>query len=342
LKPLSLSCMKNLNKNKTLILTRRDIHQLIDMRKAMAALQKAFSLFGRGRSQMPPKIYLHLDRFHGDFRAMPVYLEGLSTCAIKWVNVHAGNKSKHLPTVMAVIILSDPRTGFPLAVMDGTLITNLRTGAAGGIAAKYLARQEARTVGLVGCGEQAKTQLEALAALFKIKEVKVWGNKKSYVDEFLKRMKTSAYVLKPASSVKECVRDCDIVVTTTPVRKPLVKLEWLKAGVHINAIGADAKGKQELDAAILKKGKIIIDDWKQASHSGEINVPLSQKQITRADIHAELAQVILGKRTGRTNAREITVFDSTGLAIQDVALADQIYQEALKKKRGRWVNLVGV
>jgi len=112
--------------------------------------------------------------------------------------------------------------------------------------------------------------------------------------------------------------------------------------VHINAIGADAKGKQELQAAILKKGKVIIDDWNQASHSGEINVPLSRGEITRANIHGELAHIILGKKSGRTNSREITIFDSTGLAIQDVALADQIYQEALKKKKGRWVNLVGL
>jgi len=334
--------MKSLKNNKTLILTRRDIDKLIDMRKAMAALQKAFALYGRGGSQMPPKIYLHLDRFHGDFRAMPVYLEGLSSCAIKWVNVHADNKAKGLPTVMALIILSDPKTGIPLAVMDGTLITNLRTGATGGIAAKYLARRDSRIVGLVGCGEQAKTQLEALAAIFKLKEVKVWGNKKSFVDEFMKRMRKFAYPLKPAATVQDCVRDCDIVVTTTPSRKPLVQLKWLKPGVHINAIGADAKGKQELQAAILKKGKVIIDDWNQASHSGEINVPLSRGEITRANIHGELAHIILGKKSGRTNSREITIFDSTGLAIQDVALADQIYQEALKKKKGRWVNLVGL
>src|SRR5262245_34086226 len=139
--------MKNRIKNKTLILTRREIEKLIDMSRSMAVLEKAFALYGRGHSQMPPKIYLHLDQFRGDFRAMPVYLEGLRSCAIKWVNVHADNKSKGLPTVMTAIILSDPRTDFPLAVMDGTLITNLRTGAAGGIAAKYLARKDSSVLG---------------------------------------------------------------------------------------------------------------------------------------------------------------------------------------------------
>ncbi|HLF18405.1 MAG TPA: alanine dehydrogenase [Candidatus Omnitrophota bacterium] len=329
-----------MKRRKTLILTRKDIEKLVDMKSAVRCVEEAFRLYGQGKAQMPAKIYLHLDKYNGDFRAMPAYLEGIEASALKWVNVHPDNTSKGLPTVMAVMILSDPRTGFPLAIMDATYITNLRTGAAGAVAAKYLARKDSAVIGLVGCGEQAKTQLLALAQFFRIKEVKVWGNKREDIDRFLKTMKTSRYRMKGVPSVEACVRDCDIVVTTTPSRKPLVQLRWLKKGVHINAIGADAKGKEELEPAILKKAKVVIDDWQQASHSGEINVPFSRKIISRRDIYAEIAQIALGRKKGRASKEEITVFDSTGLAIQDVAMAHLIFRLACKKRVGRSIDLL--
>ncbi len=324
----------------TLILSRKTIEHIIDISEAVKAVESAFREYGLGRVQMPAKIYLHLDKYEGDFRAMPAYIEKLDKCVLKWVNVHPKNKKFGLPAVMAVIILSDPKTALPLCIMDGTYATNLRTGAAGGVAAKYLARKNSKIVGLVGCGAQAKTQLQALRGLFKIKEVKVWGHKASYVEEFLKDMKKTNLKLTVARDVKECVKNCDIIVTTTPSRKPIVKAKWLKKGVHINAIGADAKGKQELEPAVLKKAKVVVDAWEQASHSGEINVPVRKKLITRKDIHADIGQIIAGKKKGRTGEDEITVFDSTGLAIQDVAVADLIYRTAAKKKIGKKIKII--
>lgn len=271
---------------------------------------------------------------------MPAYIKRLDRCALKWVNVHPCNKAWGLPAVMAVIILSDPKNGLPLCIMDGTYATNLRTGAAGGVAAKYLARKNSQVVGMVGCGAQAKTQLQALHALFNIKEVKVWGHKNLYVKEFMKDIRICN--LKPASveDIKDCVMDSDIIITTTPCRRPLVKLKWLKKGTHINAIGADARGKQELEAAILKKAKVVIDAWEQASHSGEINVPLKKRLISKKDIYADIGEIVAGKKKGRTTRDEMTVFDSTGLAIQDVAISNLIYETALKKKIGKWVTLI--
>jgi len=180
----------------------------------------------------------------------------------------------------------------------------------------------------------------ALAQFFKIKEVQVWGNSRQDIGRFLKSMRTSRYRMSGVSSVEACVRDCDIVVTTTPSCKPLVKLKWLKKGVHINAIGADAKGKEELEPGILKNAKVVIDDWEQASHSGEINVPLSKNIISRRNIYAEIAQIVLGRKKGRTSKEELTVFDSTGLAIQDAAMAQLIFRSARRKKAGRWVDFL--
>ena len=329
-----------MKKKQTLILSRKIIEKLINMKNAMCSVEEAFRAHASLKGIMPSKVYLNLPKQQGDFRAMPAYLEGINRAVVKWVNVHPNNKRIGLPTVMAVMILSDPANGFPLCIMDGTYATNLRTGAAGGIAAKYLANKKSSVVALVGCGEQALTQLLALNENFKIKEVRVWGYQKPLLDQFLRRTRHLHFSMKGYLDVKSCVSSADIIVTTTPSRKPLVQYEWLKAGVHINAIGADAKGKQELDIKILKKSKVVIDDWDQSSHSGEINVAVSKGQITRKDIYGLLGDIIIHKKQGRIHPKEITVFDSTGLGIQDVAVAHLIYETAVKRHVGKWMNLV--
>jgi alanine dehydrogenase len=323
---------------KTLILNKQEIEKLIDMHRVLRIVEDAFQAQAQGKIQMPAKIYLHLDKYDGDFRAMPAYIEGMEACGIKWVNVHPKNRRFGLPAVMAIIILSDPKTGFPLAIMDGTYITNLRTGASGGIAAKYLARHDSAVVGLVGCGAQARTQLLALKELFRIKFVYVWGNKLEYARKFLKDTGVFKLNMQIKDKISDCVRNADIVVTTTPVRKPIVKSEWIRYGTHINAIGADAKGKEELEPKLLKRAKIVVDDWQQTCHSGEINVPLSQGIITKKDIYATLGEVLTGKKKGRKTAKEITIFDSTGLAICDVAVANYVYKEATKKRLGKFIR----
>lgn len=330
----------SMERNRTLLLRRKDVRKIVSIKEAVSAIERVFKSFGRGRVQMPPKLYIHLHKHKGDFRAMPAYVEDMDSCAIKWVNVHPNNSRFGMPAVMAVNILSDPRNGFPLCIMDGTYATNLRTGAAGGVAAKYLARKNSEIVGMVGCGAQARTQLQALNEVFNIKEVRVWGHKAHYIKRFIRDMKRLGLSLKAAESIEECLRGCDIVVTTTPSRRPVVRLKWLKKGVHINAIGADAIGKEELEPAILKKAKIVVDAWEQASHSGEINVPLRKKLLSRKDIYANIGQIAAGKKRGRTSNSEITVFDSTGLAIQDVVIANLIYKAAIKKKVGEWIKLI--
>lgn len=329
-----------MKKHKTLILEKKDVARSVNMKAAIKAVEDVFREYGMKRTQMPAKIYLDLPKYNGDFRAMPAYVERLDKCVLKWVNVHPGNKRFGLDTVMAVIILSDPRNGLPLCIMEGSYATALRTGAAGGVAAKYLARKDSRIIGMVGCGRQARSQLQAIGELFDIREVRVWGHEPSCIKEFIGEMKRPKVKFTKAASIAECVRPCDIIVTTTPSRKPIIKLEWLKKGAHINAVGADAEGKEELDPAILKNAKVVVDSWEQASHSGEINVPLSDGIISKSDIYADIGEIVAGKKKGRTTGSELTVFDSTGLAIQDAAIADSIYKRALKNRLGRWVELV--
>jgi len=325
---------------KTLILEASDIRKIIGIKEAIKGVEFAFRRLGEARAQMPPKIYLHLDKYKGDFRAMPAYIDDLRACGIKWVNVHPGNKKKGLPTVMAVIILSDSASGFPLSVMDGTYITALRTGAAGGVAAKYLAGKNSRKIALVGCGVQAKAQLLALTELFNLEQVNVWGSTLKQARRFIREMRgLRGLRFFALDTVKDCVSDSDIIVTATPSRRPLVKSEWIKNGAHINAIGADAKGKQELDYHLLKRAKIVVDSWEQAAHSGEINVPLSKGQLSKKDIYGDIGEVVTGKKR-REKEEEVTVFDSTGLAIQDIALANLVYKKAIRLGKGKFVNLI--
>lgn len=310
------------------------------MPDVLRIVRKTFMLYAKGKTQMPPKIYLHLEKYNGDFRAMPAYIQGLEACGIKWVNVHPRNSRFGLPAVMAVIILSDPKTGLPIAIMGGTQITNLRTGAAGALAAKYLARKNSSVVGLVGCGVQARTQLLALKELFKIKLVRIWGKRPKLANTFVRDMRYLGLKLKSEGNISDCLKDADIIVTTTPVRHPIVRSEWIKEGAHINAIGADAKGKEELEPALLKRSKIVVDDWLQAAHSGEINVPFAKGIIKRKDIYANLGEIIVGKKKGRVSKKEITIFDSTGLAIQDIAVAELIFKKALKKRAGTKIKIL--
>lgn len=321
----------------TLILDEKNVQKLIGIKEAIKTVEAAFREYGKGRAQMPPKIYLHLPGQHGDFRAMPAYIEQTQACCLKWVNVHPDNKKYGLATVMAVMILSDPKTGVPLAVMSGSYATALRTGAAGAIACKYLARKDSGIIGMVGCGVQAEFQLKGLLEVLRIKKVKVWGRE---AKDFIKKMRNSGADFSISNSVEDCVRSSDVVITTTPSREPLVRLEWLKKGCHINAIGADAKGKEELESAILKNAKVVVDSWEQASHSGEINVPVSKKIVSRKDIYADIGQIVNRTRRGRTNPSEITVFDSTGLAIQDAAIAGFVYKAALRRGLGKKVKLI--
>ncbi|MEM2890551.1 MAG: alanine dehydrogenase [Candidatus Hadarchaeum sp.] len=326
---------------KILLLSKKEIEGLISMREVIDAVEKAFMAKGLGKVQMPPKSYVNFEKYGGDFRVMPAYLEDMGAAGVKIVNVHPKNPKKYrLPTVMATILLLDPKTGAPLTIMDGTLITNLRTGAGGAVAAKYLARRDSKVVAMLGAGVQARTQLLGLNEVLKIEEVRINDIDAKNASRFAAEMRNELGVeTKVFRRVKETVEVADVIVTTTPSTKPILMNEYVRSGTHINAIGADAPGKQELDPAILLRAKVVVDDVEQAIHGGEVNVPLAKGLISRSDIYADLGEIVTKKKPGRTSSDEITVFDSTGLAIQDIATDWFVYQKAKKLGKGKWVEL---
>ena len=326
---------------KILILTDRDIKPLLEVSEVFEVVEQAFLEKGFGRVQMPPKTYLYYEKYNGDLRVMPSYMESMDISAVKVVNVHPENRKFNLPTVMAVIILIDPKTGTPQAIMDGTKLTALRTGAAAGVATKYLANENASRLGLVGAGTQARTQLAFMNHIRELTEVSVYDIDEETRNKFVERAGREYPNLKieSAQNVEEVAQDRDIICTVTPSRKPIVMSEWIGEGTHINAMGADAPGKEELDPAILKRSKVVIDDWDQAWHSGEVNVPASKGLIGKEGIYCELGDIVAGKKKGRISPKEITIFDSTGLAIQDAVVAKLVYKEATEKRIGMTIEL---
>ena len=297
------------------------------MNEAVRAIEEVFKAQAEGRTNMPPKLYLELPDYSGDFRAMPAQIE--ESVGLKWVSVYPNNPKYDLPTVVATIILCDPRTGCPVAIMDGTHITNMRTGAAGGVAAKYLARNDSSIIGMVGAGVQARAQLMAIIEVLPtIKEVKVFDRDKliclNYIEELGRRFNVNIHLAETI----EAATEADIIVTTTPSREPIIKKDYIQTGTHINAIGADGRCKQELEPNLLLSAKIVVDDIEQACHSGEINIPVSNGTLKRDHIYSTLGNIVANFKKGRENDEEITIFDSTGLGIQDIVCAKIVYEKA--------------
>jgi alanine dehydrogenase len=286
----------------------------LDLSQVNMSVESEFADHGRGLVQMPPKVYITLPE--GDFRTMPAYLPSLSIAGVKIVNVHPKNPQIGLPTVMALTIILDLATGQPLAIINATHLTDMRTGAAGAVAAKHLSQKKEIVLGVIGTGRQAEAQVAAVSRELKIKEIRIWGRNLVHVSKFADRFRE--YPCMAAQIEKAC--DCDVLVTTTPSTTPIIRSEWIHEGTHINAIGADAPGKEELDPALLRRAQVFVDDPAQAIHSGEINVPIRRGLYRADEIAGTLGEVVIGKKQ-RLGPEKITIFDSTGLAIQDLAIA---------------------
>ena len=327
----------------TLILTGEEVERLLNMKKVVDDVELAFREKGMNRVQMPPKIYLYFKKYNGDLRAMPAYLESLDIAGVKIVNSHPLNKREGLLTVMAVIELVDPQNGLPIAVMDGTLITAFRTGASSAVATKYLAREDSRVLGIIGAGAQALPQIEAISIVRDIEEIRIFDIDRYASDRLASKLKEKSFDnVKIDDNPRKLAENSDIITTLTPSKEPIIFDDWIMEGTHINAIGADAPGKQELDPNILRRSKIVVDDLEQTVHSGEVNVPLSKGLISKDEIYAELGEIVAGKKLGRESDEEITVFDSTGLAILDVITAYFVYKKALEHKYGKKIDLIKV
>ena len=326
----------------TLLLNKDDVNENVQMAELISAIEDAFAAYETGDAQMPPKSYIDLPQYNGDFRSMPAYLDAgdWDAAGIKWVNVHPDNGDKFdLPTVMGTMIYSDPENAFPLALLDGTELTMLRTGAAAAVATDHLAVEDASSMGIIGAGVQSYTQLRAISEVRDIEEVVVSDLDEERVADFIDAFEDEFDIR--AGSI-EAAAQCDVLSTVTPVESPIVPFDAVGEHTHINAMGADAEGKHELADEILLSAKLVIDDHAQTTHSGEINVPYHEGVLGDDDIYGDIGEIVVGEKDGRTEADGITVFDSTGLAIQDVAAAHVAYEHAIENDNGYAFDLLGL
>jgi alanine dehydrogenase len=324
--------MENWANRKTLILGRTEMIGLLTPGEYNDCVEQAYRMHGEGRFYMDPKGHIVLDRFPGEWEAMPSYIEEPHAAACKWVSIREWNRERfNLPTVFSILIYTHPETGFPLAIVDGSYHTVMRTGSAAAVSAKWMARKDSRVLALVGAGHMAEGALATCNAVFPWSEVRVWSRSQGTLDHFVKEQqpKYESFEIKPSTNLEQTVRGADVVVTLTPARGPIVMDEWIAPGTHIAAIGADKKGDQELEGTLLTRARIFVDDIRQCRTDGEINVPLSEGLIAESDIAGEIGEVVTGRKPGRTSDEEITLFDSTGIALQDSATVPLEYERAL-------------
>jgi alanine dehydrogenase len=324
--------MESWRNRKTLILSRSEMMGLLTPAEYNGCVEQAYRMHGERRFYMDPKAHIVLDKYPGEWEAMPSYIEEPEAAACKWVSIRERNREKYdLPTVFSILIYTHPETGFPLAICDGSYHTVMRTGSAAAVSAKWLARKDSKTLAIVGAGNMAEGVLATCNEVFSWEDVRVWSRSQGTLDTFLRQQqpKYSAFKIRGSTDVEEVVRGADVLVTVTPARGPIVKDEWISPGTHIAALGADKGGDQELDPRILQRARIFVDDIRQCRNDGEINVPLSLGLIKEQNIIAEIGAVITGKKAGRTSDKDITIFDSTGIALQDSATIPLEYQRAV-------------
>lgn len=327
---------------KTLILTQKDVKGLLNMKDTIADVETAYKSYNSDEVTQPPIMSIILPRLNAEIDIKSSYSVATEMTCVKSAPGYWNNKEKYnIPTLFATIDLFDGNTGFPVCFMEGTLITGIRTGAAGGVSVKALARKDSEIVGVIGAGNQARMQLRAIKEVLSVKKAKVWspvpGEPQKYKEDMEAELGIEVVVCE---APKEAVVGSDIVVTVTPGNKPIVKSEWIEPGTHICAIGADVEGKQELDPHIFTRAKVIVDSIEQCVHGGETLNAIKSGAFTENDIYGEIGEVLLGKKEGRINDEEITLFDSTGMSVQDNATAVGIYKRALEKSIGLSIDFI--
>ncbi|MGY5863780.1 MAG: ornithine cyclodeaminase family protein [Candidatus Thorarchaeota archaeon] len=323
----------------TIILTQSEVKECLSMKDAIEAVKTAYTAFANGRVQMPGVQHLDVHKYKGEVDVKSGFVEDFGLIGTKIATGFYENVKKGYPPGIAVIVLLDMETSMPLAIMDGTYITAYRTGAAGAVAAQVLARKNSRTVGILGAGTQGRMQLLALQEIFDIQHVKIWDIDRGLAEQYQKEIPIEVEVVEDPNQI---VPGADIIVTATPSRKALINASGIHEGLHINAIGADGPGKQELDSAIMTKAsKIVVDSLLQCRRIGEIQHALGEGLITDSSIHAEIGEILNGDKVGRESDDEITIFDATGLSAQDIAAAKIVYDAAKQKNLGKRINLLG-
>jgi ornithine cyclodeaminase/alanine dehydrogenase len=328
---------------KTLLLKKEDVSRLISMNDVIGTVEDAYKAFSNRQVDQPAYIGIHLPPPRGEIDFKLGYNKANEIISMK---VSSGgfidNPEAHgVPNGMGTVLLFDAMSCALICVMDGSLLTGLRTGAAGAVSVKVLARKNARKITSIGAGNQARMQIRAINEIMKIEEIHVAANNPGTVSKFKTDIESEFGIPVIASnSKKEAVEQADILITTTRGKGSLVEADWVKPGTHIIAIGTDQQGKQELDPEIFRHSKVVVDSIEQCIEKGETWHPLNKNIITKDDIHAEIGEILLGKKPGRENDDEITIFDSTGMAIQDNTTAKKIYDNARDRNVGSFFSFL--
>ena len=325
----------------TLILARQDVERILTMELALEAVEEAFVEHANGRTQIPNRLLLVLDEYNGAIGLMPAYMPALAAVGVKLIFHHEDNPRKYgLPESGGLVIYHDPATGIPLAIMDCAYITQMRTGAATGVSVKYLARADAQVGGIVGTGALAWAQISAICQVRHLRKVKAYDIDPQAVDRFLGEVAGLGVEAEAVASAQEACSGVDILVTCTPARTPFVRAEWLQPGLHIAAVGADMPHKSELCPDVYARaGKWVTDLMNQALFSGEVSGAIAAGAITEDSLYATLDLIVVGRKPGRESDGEITLYKSTGMAIQDVATARRVYERAMEEGAGLEVSV---
>ncbi|HEU5452671.1 MAG TPA: ornithine cyclodeaminase family protein [Terriglobales bacterium] len=311
------------------VLSRGDVRRLLSMEECIAAVEHAFRLYGQGTVPKPGVLATHVDGggFHVKAGVLP--FDGRWYYAAKANANFPQNRPKHgLPTIQGAILLFDAECGVPLAIMDSVEITGLRTGAATAVAAKYLARPDSRTLAIVGCGVQARHQIAAIRAVLPIEHILAYDTDGAQMRSLVAETQTGA-AIEAAGSLQDATTPADVIVTCTTAGSAFLTPEHVRPGTFIAAVGADNEDKQELSASLLQSSRVIADVLQQAAQIGDLHHALEQHVLDLASVPGDLGDVLAGRIQGRTSAAEITIFDSTGMSLQDVAAACAVYRRAL-------------
>ena len=313
--------MESWRNRKTLILGRTEMMGLLTPSEYNDRVEHAFRMHGLGRVYMEPKGHIVLDRYRGEWEVMPSYIEEPEAAACKWVSIREDNARFDLPAVFSILVYTHPETGFPLAICDGSYHTLMRTGASAAVSAKWLARPDSRVLAIAGTGSVGEGALATCDPVFPWQEVRIWSRTQASLDRFLAEQRPRYPHLRIGGStdLEQVVRGADVIVTGTHARSWIVDEAWVKPGAHLAALGADLAGEQELHPGLLQRGRVFVDDIRQCREDGEINVPLREGLITEDDVAGEIGKVVCGELEGRQSDEQITVFDSTGIALQDSA-----------------------
>lgn len=324
-----------------LILSEKEVANLIDIDELIAALEQAHIQYSTGKAVMPVRLVVPLPQIQGRITSMPGYLNEDKALGMKLVTYFQDNPKQGLPSILATIMLFSSETGKMIAAMDGTYITTIRTACASAMATRSLANPETPVLGILGAGVQARAHIEALARVRKLARVRIYSPSGTSAAKIKSEMEAALGIpIEAVASAEAAVRDVDVLVTVTTAKEPIMKPEWLKAGVHINAVGSHRPDLRELDGATLAKAKVVVDSREAVmGECGDILLALKEKSVGENVIHAEIGEVLAGTKPARNSASEITLYKSVGIAIQDVATAQLVYRKALETKIGTTVEI---